>query len=307
MSRGWSGAHEFEYVDCAIPPLRYFLGGRGLRAMSTLKGRSHVFESVEQRMDHLDPRDVGMLGDRVLIEYLPGDERIGSIWLPDVCRDKEKLRWGNVIAVGPGDKYIETVADQRRMDGDGRVPLRRKHAERECRTCNGTGEIKVLAGIIPCPQCDGSGNLRLPMACKSGHRVLYSRRLEAEVTIQGQTYGMVHEEQSVFGIWTTFDIVNYCECEPYLRLLRDRVLVSRDAVHQKVGSLFIPSNCAEERPEGIVRAVGPGKLLIDGTYAVMEVKAGDHIAFDPNAGSDLTIKGERFLMLREKDVYGVLG
>lgn len=119
---------------------------------------------------------------------------------------------------------------------------------------------------------------------------------------------MVYEEQSVLMRWQTFDLVNYCDLDtPRWEPLRDRVLISRDAVPQKEGSLYIPQNCAKERPEGLVVAIGPGKLKINGTFEPLEVKPGDQVMFQAGAGSAIKIKGERFMVVREDDIYGVIG
>jgi chaperonin GroES len=140
-------------------------------------------------------------------------------------------------------------------------------------------------------------------------KILYQRREESEITIQGRLYDLVYEEQSILLKWETFDMVNYCKFEePVIVPLRDRILVSRDAAPQKsTGGLFIPASSSEERPEGVVVAVGLGKLRIDGTWAGMEtVKPGDHVVFRENWGKEIKIKGERFLVMREDDVLGVL-
>lgn len=257
--------------------------------MPTLKGKHSVFESIAQRMDHVDPASIGLLGDRVLLKDLPGDERVGSIWLPETCQNLDQLRWADVVAVGPGDAFIEYPASQTSTDSYGYVPMKRYSTE-----CRGCGKSVTELGATFCFYCYTT--LRLPMHVLPGDRVLYNRRMEAEIEIEGQRYGMVHEEQAVIGVMH----------DGSLCPLRDRILVNRDAVHQKVGSLFIPEACAQERPEGRVVAVGPGKIRLNGEYIPPEVKVGDHVVFQEGAGSDIEIGGQRVLVMRESDVLGVM-
>lgn len=242
--------------------------------MASIKDKRSIFDTIEQRVDWIDPAAIRLQGDRVLLRDIPGVDRIGLIWLPERCQDQEILRQSEVVAVGPGDSCIERPIHQDRYDSEGRVQLRRLPLECE----------------------------RLPMSVRPGQRVLYSRRLEAEVFINGERYAMVHEEQAIFAIMRGDH-----ESRTIPRPLRDRVIVSRDRAHQKTpGGLYIPQGSQEERPEGIVLAVGPGRFKRNGSRIGPDVEVGDHVVFAAHAGSDFEIRGERLLIMRESDIEGVL-
>jgi len=166
----------------------------------SLLNKESIYESPSQRMDHIDPSKIRLSGDRVLIRDIPEDERRGLIWVPEVCQDQEMLRQGIVVAVGPGDRYVERVASQNTFDSDGRVPVRRKATE--CDWCCGRGRAFSISKYEneTCPRCNGDGLAHLPMSVRPGQRVLYSRRREAEIFIEGERYALVHLEQSIMAI-----------------------------------------------------------------------------------------------------------
>jgi chaperonin GroES len=93
-----------------------------------------------------------------------------------------------------------------------------------------------------------------------------------------------------------------------LRPLHDRVLVKRveeaTAMH---GSLFIPDSAQEKPHEGQVIAVGTGTVTEAGTTVPLDVKAGDRILFGKYSGSEVTLDGEEYLVMKEEDVLGILG
>lgn len=260
--------------------------------MASLRNKKSIFDTIEQRVDHVDPTSIKLAGDRCLLRDIPGTDRLGSIWLPEVCRDQERLRQAEVVAVGPGDVVLEAPVDQTNYDADGYVRLKRRRVK--CWRCKGEAFEGRPFG---CAACEGTGYGRLPMDVQPGQRVLYSRRLESEIFINGNRYSMAHAEQAIFAILSTSG------SEP----LRDRIVVSRDAVHQKTdGGLYIPQGAQEERSEGLVLAVGPGRFMDDGSRIPLDVQVGDHVVFGDGCGSDFTIKGERLLVMKEKDVLGVI-
>ena len=93
-----------------------------------------------------------------------------------------------------------------------------------------------------------------------------------------------------------------------LRPLHDRVLVKRLAAPDgKHGSLFIPDSAKEKPQEGQVVAVGAGRVTDDGTKLAPALKEGDRILFGKYSGSEVTLDGEDFLVMKEDDVLGVVG
>ncbi len=92
-----------------------------------------------------------------------------------------------------------------------------------------------------------------------------------------------------------------------IRPLQDRVIVERiEAVEKSAGGLFIPDTAKEKPQEGKVIAVGKGKHREDGSMIAMDVKSGDRILFSKYAGSDVTLDGKEFIIMREDDILGIL-
>ena len=92
------------------------------------------------------------------------------------------------------------------------------------------------------------------------------------------------------------------------RPLHDRLLVKRqEAETRSKGGIIIPENAKEKPIEGVVVAVGNGKVLDDGKVRALEVKVGDKILFGKYSGTEIKIEGEEHVILREDEVLGVLG
>ncbi len=92
-----------------------------------------------------------------------------------------------------------------------------------------------------------------------------------------------------------------------VRPLYDRILVKRLEEETKTaGGLFIPDTAKEKPQEGMVVAVGTGKILEDGKVRKLDIKAGDKILFAKYSGNDIRIDGTDHLILKEDDVLAVL-
>jgi chaperonin GroES len=92
-----------------------------------------------------------------------------------------------------------------------------------------------------------------------------------------------------------------------IRPLHDRVAVRRVKEEGKTkGGLFIPDTAKEKPLEGLVVAVGNGKVLDDGSVLAPSIKAGDRVLFTKYSGNELKIDGEDTLILREEDILGVI-
>ena len=90
------------------------------------------------------------------------------------------------------------------------------------------------------------------------------------------------------------------------RPLHDRVVVKRiDAEEKSAGGIIIPDTAKEKPQEGLVIAVGNGKILENGTRLEMSVNEGDHILFGKYSGTEVKIDGEEYLILKEEDVLAV--
>ena len=92
-----------------------------------------------------------------------------------------------------------------------------------------------------------------------------------------------------------------------LRPLQDRILVQRVEEEEKTkGGIIIPDTAKEKPAEGKVTAVGNGKIGEDGQRIKLEIKKGDRILFGKYSGTEVTIEGDEYLIMREDDVLGVI-
>jgi chaperonin GroES len=92
-----------------------------------------------------------------------------------------------------------------------------------------------------------------------------------------------------------------------IRPLRDRIIVERIEEEAKTaGGLIIPDSAKEKPQQGIVKAVGKGKVTEDGKVLPMDIKTGDRVLFGKYAGSEIKIDGKEYQIMREDDILGVL-
>ena len=92
-----------------------------------------------------------------------------------------------------------------------------------------------------------------------------------------------------------------------IRPLADRILVKREEPSDTVrGGIIIPDTAKEKPQEGKVVAVGKGKVGDDGKVQKLDLKKGDKVLFGKYAGSEITMEGSEYLIMREDDVLGVI-
>ena len=92
-----------------------------------------------------------------------------------------------------------------------------------------------------------------------------------------------------------------------IRPLQDRVIVKRLEEEAKTkGGIIIPDTAKEKPVEGIVVAVGKGKIAEDGELIKLDVKAGDKILFGKYGGTEVKIDGVEHLIMREDDILGII-
>jgi chaperonin GroES len=90
--------------------------------------------------------------------------------------------------------------------------------------------------------------------------------------------------------------------------LADRVVVKAlEDAEQMRGGLYIPDTAKEKPQQGEVVAVGPGKLSDEGKRIEPDLKVGDKVLYGKYSGTEVTVDGEQYLILRESDVLAVLG
>ena len=92
-----------------------------------------------------------------------------------------------------------------------------------------------------------------------------------------------------------------------LKPLRDRIIVKRvEAEDPAEGALIIPDTAKEKPQQGVVKAVGEGRILENGKRIEMHVAEGDRILFGKYSGAEIKIEGEEFLILQPDEVLAVL-
>jgi chaperonin GroES len=92
-----------------------------------------------------------------------------------------------------------------------------------------------------------------------------------------------------------------------LKPLHDRVLVKpMEAEEKTAGGLIIPDTAKEKPMRGEVVAVGTGKVTDDGKTVPMAVKKGDAILYGKYSGTEITVDGQEYLIMRESDIYAII-
>ena len=91
-----------------------------------------------------------------------------------------------------------------------------------------------------------------------------------------------------------------------IRPLQDRVLVQRTEEEETTaGGIIIPDSSKEKPQEGMVVACGRGKPRDDGGITPLDVKQGDRVLFGKYSGTEVTLDGEEYVILREEDVLAI--
>jgi chaperonin GroES len=93
-----------------------------------------------------------------------------------------------------------------------------------------------------------------------------------------------------------------------LKPLGDRVVVKPVEKEERTKSGIVLPDTAKEKPqEGIVEAVGTGRILDNGTKLAMELKVGDKILYAKYAGNEFKVDEIEYLIVSEKDVLAIVG
>jgi chaperonin GroES len=93
-----------------------------------------------------------------------------------------------------------------------------------------------------------------------------------------------------------------------LKPLSDRVIVRPlEAEEKTAGGLYIPDSAKEKPQQGEIVAAGPGKVGDDGKQIPMEVKVGDKVLYGKYSGTEVSTGGEDLLIMRENDIFAIIG
>ena len=89
--------------------------------------------------------------------------------------------------------------------------------------------------------------------------------------------------------------------------LADRVVVRPlEESEEMKGGLYIPDTAKEKPQQGEIIAVGPGKLSEEGTRLEPDVKVGEKVLYGKYSGTDVTVAGDEYLILRESDILAII-
>jgi len=97
-------------------------------------------------------------------------------------------------------------------------------------------------------------------------------------------------------------INNMAKTNVNVKPLADRVLVEpAEAETKTAGGIIIPDTAKEKPMRGKIVAAGPGKKDEPTT-----VKIGDTVLYGKYAGTELTIDGKEYLIMKESDIYAII-
>jgi chaperonin GroES len=89
--------------------------------------------------------------------------------------------------------------------------------------------------------------------------------------------------------------------------LADRVVVQAlEDTEQMRGGLYIPDTAKEKPMQGTIVAVGPGKLSDENERIKPDVEVGQRVLYGKYSGTEVSVDGEEFLILRESDILAII-
>ena len=92
-----------------------------------------------------------------------------------------------------------------------------------------------------------------------------------------------------------------------IKPLADRVIIEpAEAEEVSAGGIILPDTAQEKPQQGKVVAVGPGKVSDAGTLIESAVKKGDTVLYGKYSGTEVTIDGTEYSIMRESDILAVL-
>jgi len=92
-----------------------------------------------------------------------------------------------------------------------------------------------------------------------------------------------------------------------IKPLGDRVVVKAlEAKEQTKGGILLPDTAKEKPQEAEVVAVGTGKKTEDGKVLPLSVKVGDKVLYGKYSGTEISLDGEEYLIIKEDDILGIV-
>jgi chaperonin GroES len=92
-----------------------------------------------------------------------------------------------------------------------------------------------------------------------------------------------------------------------IKPLGDKVVVEPlESEDKSPGGIILPDTAKKKPQEGVVLAVGPGKVLDDGKRGEMAVKKGDKVLFAKYGGTEVTVDGKELMILDQDSIYAIV-
>jgi chaperonin GroES len=92
-----------------------------------------------------------------------------------------------------------------------------------------------------------------------------------------------------------------------IKPLGDRVVIQpSEALEQTRGGIVLPDTAKEKPQEGKIIAVGEGRKSDDGKLIPLSVKVGDKVLYGKYSGTEITLDGEDYLIVKEDDILAIL-
>ena len=92
-----------------------------------------------------------------------------------------------------------------------------------------------------------------------------------------------------------------------IKPLEDRIVIKQvDAEQTTASGLVIPDTAKEKPQEGVVVAVGPGRIDDNGNRVPLDIAEGDKVIYSKYGGTEVKYAGEEFLVLSARDVLAIV-
>lgn len=93
-----------------------------------------------------------------------------------------------------------------------------------------------------------------------------------------------------------------------IRPLHDRVIVRRKEEETTTASgIVLPGSATEKPTQGEVVAVGTGRIQASGEVSALAVSVGETVLFGQYSGQTIKVDGEELLIMKEEEIYGIIG
>lgn len=84
------------------------------------------------------------------------------------------------------------------------------------------------------------------------------------------------------------------------------VVELQEKEEKAINGIYIPETASKEKPQtGLVIAVGPGRVLENGTRLAPDVNAGDNVVFTRYSGTEIKVENKSYLILTERDILAI--